>query len=730
MMNGVAPPNGPAQGGQGPLARRRLVAGKETAEVYAGDPLLNASIAIFDDRAMAKCLPRDVHERFKQCLITGDPTPEADQKVIADAMFMWARELGAVDFAHWFFPMRGGGGAVGGSVGAFKMDTLIDLDFGADSTIKPMKACLPSDRLFQGETDGSSFPNGGLRATHTAAAFTAWDRSSPPMVYEKVLRIPCSLLTHYGKCIDEKTPLLRSMNAIHTQGLRLLRAMGIAPEAKTLHSYLGWEQEFFVIDAEVFKKRPDLVNCGRTLIGKLPPRHQSADLNYFGPVPRRVEELLNNVQAQMLALGCAMAVKHNEVAPAQHEMSPVFCTANASADNNVLFMEACNREACALGLQVLFHEKPFAGINGNGKHSNWSVGTDTGLNFFHPGKNDASAKVYVTAIACLAFGLKNYNEMVRCSVAHAGNDHRLGAQEAPPAIISLYPGTGFEAHVDSIINGGDLLGYKAESRSQATGCSATMPIKANVEDRNRTAPFPFCGNRFEFRAVGSSQNCSFPVMVCNAIMASGMHHIAGKIEGGMSHRDAVASTFKDCRSVIFTGNGYSEEWPIEAERRGLPNLKNTPQALATWASAKNKSLFETLGIYSNEETEARAEIMYESYVTILSVEVETLVHMVETGIIPACAKDMAKYREFPKLSGGRNSLYESIVEETEKLKTLHSRCAQEFADSLHRTATSMCETVKPQMDVVRRLVDQAEGLLESGLYPYPTYQEILYSHHF
>lgn len=699
-------------------------------ELVTQDALSNMSSAIFDEEQMAKLLPADVFKRFQDCLLTGEPTPEADQKVIAEVMFTWARGLGATDFAHWFFPIRGGGGAVGGCLGAFKMDTLIDLDFSSKFANKPIKALLPHERLFLGETDGSSFPNGGLRATHTAAAFTTWDRSSPPFVIDKVLRIPCSFVTHLGKCIDDKTPLLRSADAVKVQGLRLLKAMGIAADAKNMHSYLGWEQEFFVVSADLYKQRPDLVNCGRTLIGKLPTRNQQAELNYFGPVPYRVDQLLMRVQEAMLKVGCPMAVRHNEVAPGQHEMSPVFRAASTSADSNVLFMEICNREACKLGLQVLFHEKPFAGINGSGKHANWSIGTDTGLNFFYPGKNDEGRLLFTTAIACLASGLSEYNELVRCSVAHAGNDHRLGAQEAPPAIISLYPGTGFEAHVESIIKGGPLLGYKAEKKMQSTGCSASMPIEANVEDRNRTAPFPFCGNRFEFRAVGSSQNCSYPIMVCNTVMASGMAKVAGLIEKGISHRDAVAQTFRESKHVIFTGNGYSAEWPVEAQKRGLPNLNTTPKAVAAWASDKNKKLFESMGIFNAEETEARAEVMYEAYVTTLSVEAKTMVGMLDTGIIPACVKDIAKYsiptqKPQPGMDGGRTELYQKIMAETSTLKKLLAT----NVDGLAKEATFLCDKVKPQMDQVRALVDQAEGLMETGLYPYPSYEALLYSHH-
>lgn len=692
----------------------------------AGDALTSAATADFNDKVMSERLPSDVFSRFKACLLSGEPTTEPDQKVIAEAMFKWARELGAVDIAHWFFPIRGGGGAVGGAVGAYKMETLVDLDFSSKAANKPFQACLPPEKLFQSETDGSSFPNGGMRVTHAAAAFTTWDRSSKPFVMGTTLVIPASFVTHYGKCIDDKTPLLRSTDAVKAQGLRLLKAIGIGTDASTMYSYLGWEQEFFVLDAKKYLARPDLVNCGRTLIGKLPTRNQQGDLNYFAPVPARVDALLQKVQAELLKVGCPMAVRHNEVAPGQHEMSPIFSCANQSADSNVLFMEICNREASKMGLQVLFHEKPFAGINGSGKHANWSVGTDTGINFFYPGKTDDAKKVYVTAIACLSYGLCQYNEMVRCAVAHAGNDHRLGAQEAPPAIISLYPGTGFEAHVEAIVAGGDLLGYKAEKKMQSTGCSSSMPIEANVEDRNRTAPFPFCGNRFEFRAVGSSQNCSFPVMICNTIMAAGMSHLSGLIEGGMSHRDAVAKVFSENKQVIFTGNGYSAEWPVEAAKRGLPNLKTTPEAIGAWASEKNKSLFETLNVFTAEETEARAEIMYENYITTLSIEAETLVKMIDTGIIPACTKDLATYKDFPAMAGERKTVYESIVAEVTKLKGMLGAAHK---DNLADEAAYWCTVVKPQMVTLRGAVDTAEGLIEASLYPYPNYEALIYSHH-
>jgi len=721
MHSFVAPP------GATTMARPAAVAAPKPA---TADALTKHSTKVFNEAMMGKyCGPRVVSV-FREAILTGAELDEPTKAAVAKGMYTWARENGATSFAHWFFPCRMGSGAVGGSLGAFKADTFIDLVWSSDATIKPFEATFPPERLFCGETDGSSFPNGGLRATHTAAAFTMWDRSSPVFILDGIMRIPCCFVSHYGKCLDLKTPLLRSSDAVSREGIRLLNNMGLqgpkARNAKTVHSYVGWEQEFFVIPADLFKKRPDLVNCGRTLFGQLPKRNQQMDLNYFGPIPVTVAKLLDTVEAKMMEIGVPMAVKHNEVAPGQHEMSPIFCVASASCDNNVCFMEICTNEAQKLGLVVLFHEKPFAGINGNGKHNNWSVGTDTGINWFYPGKNDEERLCFVTGVAALAWGLMEYNELVRVSVAHAGNDHRLGAQEAPPAIVSLYPGTGFEVHVDNIIQGGNLLDYVANKQKADPGCCAAEPIDTNVEDRNRTAPFPFCGNRFEFRAVGSSQNCAFPTTICNTIWAAGAAHISQYLESGMNLRDAVASTFNECRPVIFTGNGYSAEWPIEAAQRGLPNLNTTPLAIGGYRSEKCKQVLTAMGIFDGDEFEAFGETMYENYNSQLVVEVETMLAMVSQDICPALAKDMSIYKDAPQLAGERTSLYPQVISQASKLKSAMAR----LPEGLDAEAAYLCDVIKPEMMELRKLVDKAEGLMESGLYPYPTYEQILYSHHF
>jgi glutamine synthetase len=676
---------------------------------------------------MKKTLPKDVYERFQDALKTGEPTSDADQKAIADAMLKWARGLGATSFSHWFFPMRSGSGATGGMLGGLKYDAFIDKDWKSKSANKPFEEAFPAERLFVGETDGSSFPNGGLRVTHRAAAFTTWDRGSPPVVLGDTLLIPCAFLTQLGTSIDEKTPLLRSSDAIQREGLRLLKNMGKDSEATMIHNYLGWEQEFFVVDAELYKQRPDLVNCGRTLMGNLPPRNQQGSLCYFSPVPKSVDALMLNLQAKMVELGCPMIVRHNEVAPGQHEMSPIFTVSNASADQNVLFMQIANDEAAKYGLQVLFHEKPFAGINGSGKHSNWSVGTDTGTNFFAPGKTDDSLEIYCAGIACLAYGLNQHTQLVRSCVASAGNDFRLGAQEAPPAIVSLYPGVKFEEHVDAIINGGPLTGFSAERVMVDPGSRNTVNVPGGAEDRNRTAPFPHCGNRFEFRATGSSQNCSMPIAVCNTIFSSGMSHLSGLIEGGMSLRDAVAQMYKENRQIIFTGNGYSAEWPEEAAKRGLPNLKTAPEAARAYNCENSKEVFKKFGILEPEEVDARQELMYENYSICVSTEAETMIQMVDSGIVPACAKDLSIYKDAPKLAGDRPKVYDRITAETKKLQDMLGKVP---SDSAEKEAFYYCETVKPQMESLRSHLDKAEQLMSTDVYPFPTYEQLLYSHYF
>jgi len=679
----------------------------------------------WDDEKMKAALDSGVYQRFREANKSGADLDKADKKAIAKALFEWATGLGAVNFAHWFSPVRSGAPVgLGGSYG-MKHDTMIDLDFGSSEALKPITVELPYDRVFVGETDGSSFPNGGLRQTHTAAGFTAWDRTSPPIVRGETLYIPTAFVSHYGAALDEKTPLLRSQAAISKWGVKLLKAIGYQSDSEQVFSNVGWEQEFFVIDKEQFLARPDLRHTGRALIGLKPARNQQTDLNYFNLIPPRVKAFLEDCQGELLRCGVALAVYHNEVAPGQHEVSPIFSLTNVATDQNELCLEIMSDVAAAHGLVVLNHEKPFAGINGNGKHLNWGLNSETGKNLFVTGKTPEAQASFMTFVAALAWGLANYGDIVRTGVASAGNDHRLGAQEAPPAIISLYTGLGAEEKIDAIIAGGPLDGYGGEDRTIASGCNSVGPIGTRAEDRNRTAPFPFCGNRFELRACGSSQNIGFPLACVNTIMAAGCKHIVEMIEGGLSVRDAVAKTYEESRNVIFNGNGYSDEWPIEAEKRGLQNLRTTVAAVEQFAADKNKAIFSDMEVFTPEETEARQEIMFEQYVNAITCEATTLVEMMETGLIPAAAQDLARYAG-SSLAGKRPEIYEAIAAKTAALEAVLAAVPH---DSAHGAARYCLETVVPAMAECREAADAAESKMAADLYPFPTYTDVLLGHH-
>ena len=630
---------------------------------------------------------------------------------------------------HRFFPIRGGGGNLGSTAG-MKHDAFLDPDWSAPGIVgmKPFKATMPSRRLFTGESDGSSFPNGGLRVTHQAAAFTSWDRGSPPFIYGNTCYVPCAFVTHYGSAIDDKTPLLRAQDAINREGKRLLKNMGGYEDVKQVVSYLGWEQEFFVISKENYLKRPDLRACGRTLMGKASTKGQQMDLNYFAAMPPTVKACMEEIQAELIKIGCPLTVFHNEVAPGQHEISPFFTVTNVSSDLNQISMQICADVAARHDLVILFHEKPFAGINGSGKHNNWSVGTDTNINFFHPGKTEKQSTLFAAALAALTYALNQHNVVIRNSVANAGNDHRLGAQEAPPAIISLYPGTTFEAKIKEIIAGGELHGYYAGGSLLDAKCDNLQAIEAGREDRNRTAPFPFCGNRFEFRAVGSSQNCAFPMALVDTCYADGLRALSELLEGGATLRDACAQIFKENERVIFTGNGYSAEWPIEAEKRGLPNLKDSVEAASAFASAETKALFSRMGVLSEAEVDARAEVLFENYSAVIEIEAKTLLDMVHTGVEAALEEDLASYSD--KSSSRytkRKPAYDAVSVEADKLEDALTKVPHGDAQ---KEASYYAYTIKPMLGTVRAACDTAEGLVKKALWPYPDYTDVCYGHHF
>jgi len=535
-------------------------------------------------------------------------------------------------------------------------------------------------------------------------------------------------VTHYGDALDDKTPLLRSMDALNSQTVRLLRAMG---DTSTTRAYpvVGVEQEFFVVDKEMFLKRPDLRETGRTLIGVLPSRGQNTDLNYFGAIPPRVKAYLAECESELLKMGISLLVEHNEVAPGQHEVSPIFTPHNVAADQNQLLMEVLHTVALDHGLICLAHEKPFANLNGSGKHANWSLQTAEGLNLCDA--KSSSDEYLMATMSCLAYVMNVHGDVMRNGVASAANDHRLGAQEAPPAIMSLYTGVEMEKHIDAIIAGGALAGIPSGGAT-LTPATAISPFVSNLEDRNRTAPFPFCGNRFEFRAVGSSQNVAWPMTILNTAFAEAAGKLAGEIEGGATPRDAVAKMFQENRRAIFNGNGYSEDWNGaggEAELRGLLNIPSTTDALSLLVSKKNEALFSGQNVLNKAELEARGETYYEHYIAHITIEAGVLIEMLRTGVIPACAKDMQAYSgPAASLAGDRPAAYARVAETTDALRAVLAKADEQLSPETH--AEFLCNSVKPAMDKARAAADHAEALIDAEVYPYPSYRDIMFGHHY
>jgi glutamine synthetase len=666
---------------------------------------------------LAAAVGPDVWATFKDARDSGAPCDKKTGNAIAQALQDFAFANGAVNYAHWFSPVRSASEALSG----VKHDSFIDLDFGSDEIIKPIVDDFSGTKLFFGETDGSSFPNGGLRVTHTAAAYVSWDRMSPPFIKGDTLYIPASFIAWTGAALDEKTPLLRSQNAIQKEGIRLLRHLG-DNDAQKVVSNVGWEQEFFIVDRNMWLERPDLVASGRTLLGAAPPRGQQSSCHYFTRVYPRVKALMDDWCNAQIEAGICSAVFHNEVAPGQHEQSPVFSLTNVAADQNMLAMELLNDISAEHDLVPLYHEKPFAGINGSGKHSNWGLNTDTGKNLYAPGKTAETRSDFTCFVTALSHAITQHGDALRCSIATAGNDHRLGADEAPPAIMSLYTGNVMEAALKGVaFDGADLDCYNVPPTMIPTGTPNVADIAGAPEDRNRTAPIPFCGNRFEFRAVGSTQNIAFPMAVLNTAVADGCAAISDKIEAGSSPRDAVAAVLADNWHGIFNGDGYSDDWQVEAGKRGLLNLKTTPEAWATFDSPKNVALFEKHGVFSEAETHARKSIALDHYSMTIEIEGSALLKMLDTAVVPALAKDLETYSSFD--SGvDRKSLYGEVTAGTNALR----EALGSIPEGDQEAADYCVGTLKPAMDAVRAKTDEAENLCEN--WPFPSYQEILFNH--
>ena len=682
---------------------------------------------VFNEKVMKERLPKDTYKALKKCKDEGIPLDMSVATVVANAMKDWALEKGATHYTHWFQPMTG--------VTAEKHDSFISPTDGGGAIME-----FSGKELVRGEPDASSFPSGGLRATFEARGYTAWDPTTYAFVKDGSLYIPTVFFSYGGEALDKKTPLLRSMDELSKQALRVLRLFGDTTTKKVIAT-VGPEQEYFLIDKKMYDQREDLIMTGRTLFGAKPPKGQEMDDHYFGALKPRVSNYMKDLDEELWKLGILAKTKHNEVAPAQHELAPIFGDANTAADHNQLTMEIMKNVAAKHGLVCLLHEKPFAGVNGSGKHDNWAISTDTGKNLLDPGKTPRDNAQFLLFLVAIIKGVDDYQEMLRCTVASAGNDHRLGANEAPPAVVSVFLGSELNAVLESIEKG---TVYKGQQESSLdVGVDALPHIPQDTTDRNRTSPFAFTGNKFEFRMLGSEQSISGPNIALNTIVAEELCQFADKLEKSKNfNKDLQAllqQTLKEHKRIIFNGNGYDDSWIGEAEARGLANLKNTPEAMRAYISKKNIKLFTKHNIYTETEMKARYEIHLESYSKIINIEAQTTVDMVKRDILPA----VSAYTDALSSSIlGKRAVSKDIpcIADTELLKKLSSlsdglygKCADlekaliKVPEDTQKAALYYHDKVFALMQEMRAITDEMETMTASEYWPYPTYGEMLFN---
>ena len=684
---------------------------------------------VFNERTMEQYVPQAAMDVWRECLRLEKPLPLSAANDIADAMKNWALEHGATHFTHWFQPLTG--------VTAEKHESFIK-NIGGGQVIMDFSG----KELVCGEPDASSFPSGGLRATFEARGYSAWDPTAFAFIKDGSLCIPTVFCSYGGEALDKKTPLLRSMEAVSREAVKILRLFG-DDTVQRVTPQIGAEQEYFLIDKALYLQREDLRLCGRTLFGNKPPKGQELDDHYFGAIRPRVAKYMQDLDEELWKLGVLSKTKHNEVAPAQHEMAPIYTDANTANDQNQLVMETMKKVAERHGLVCLLHEKPFAGVNGSGKHINWSLATDTGKNLFSPGKTPAQNASFLLFLAAFVKGVDEYQELLRCSVAFAGNDHRLGAQEAPPAIISIFLGDELESIVDSIVSQNSYAG--AEHRTLRIGVDVLPSIPQDTTDRNRTSPVAFTGNKFEFRMPGSSQSIAGPVTILDAIMAEELSRFYQALEGAEDFNktlhELVRQAFAEHRRIIFGGNGYEAAWIEEAERRGLANLANTAQALPKYILPKNIELLTHQGVYSREEILSRHEIHMEKYCKVIRIEAQTLVDMVQHEILDAssayqerlCATVLRKREAAPEITCHvEKSLASTLAirneELLEEMVALKTALETEPADAtMDERVAYYHDVVEAGMEKVRTTVDQLEALTATRDWPYPTFYELLFS---
>ena len=686
---------------------------------------------VFNDKVMRSKLPKDMYKALKKTIENGTHLELDVANSVAVAMKEWATENGATHYTHWFQPMT--------NVTAEKHDSFIS-PTGDGQVIMDFSG----KELVKGEPDASSFPSGGLRATFEARGYTAWDPTSPAFIKDGTLYIPTAFCSYSGEALDKKTPLLRSMQTLDKEATKLLHIIG-NKDVKHVNTTVGPEQEYFLVDKELYKQRKDLVFCGRTLIGAPAPKGQEMEDHYFGALKPRVAAYMHDLDVELWKLGIPAKTKHNEVAPAQHELAPVFDTTNVAVDHNQLTMEVMKKVADKHGLVCLLHEKPFEGINGSGKHNNWSMITDTGVNILDPGKTPAENTQFLIFLTAVIKAVDEYADVLRISVASAGNDHRLGANEAPPAVVSVFLGDELTEVLKSIENDEYFAGSRAVQMD--IGAKVLPHFVKDNTDRNRTSPFAFTGNKFEFRMLGSEASVANPNIILNTAVAECVHQFAEQLKNVPEDKmedaihELIKKTIIDHKRVIFNGNGYTDEWIEEATKRGLFNLKSTPDALPQWIADKNIELFTKYHIFTKEEIESRYEIWLESYSKILNIESNTMVEMVQKDFLPSvfayidkvAATAVAKksvVSDVSTASEGKliKELSQLADEISTGLETLRADTAKALAteDPL-ANAKAYQTVVLSDMDELRKSVDAAETLIPDALLPYPTYDKLLFS---
>ena len=687
---------------------------------------------VFNDTVMQERLPKKVYKDLKKTIEEGKELDLATADVIAHEMKEWAIEKGATHYTHWFQPLTG--------VTAEKHDSFISAPLPSGKVLMSFSG----KELIKGEPDASSFPSGGLRATFEARGYTAWDCTSPAFVRHDAagatLCIPTAFCSYKGEALDQKTPLLRSMQVINEQSLRLLRLFGNTTAKKVTPS-VGPEQEYFLVDAEKFMQRKDLIYTGRTLFGAMPPKGQELDDHYFGTIRQRIAGFMKDVNEELWKVGVSSKTQHNEVAPAQHELAPIYAEANVALDHNHLVMQTLKRVACQHGMKCLLHEKPFAGVNGSGKHDNWSLTTDDGKNLLDPGDTPHENIQFLLVLTCILKAVDEHADLLRESAADPGNDHRLGANEAPPAIVSVFLGEQLEDVLNQLISTGEATHSLAEGILK-TGVDTLPDFTKDATDRNRTSPFAFTGNKFEFRMVGSRDSIAGPNVVLNTIVADAFAEACDVLEKAddfdLAVHDLIKKYATEHQRIVFGGNGYSDEWVAEAERRGLPNIKSMVEAIPALTTDKAINLFEKYKVFTKAELESRAEIKYENYSKAINIEARTMIDMATKQIIPAVikyTKELADTINAVKSAGADVSVQSELLTEISAL-LVESKSALKALTEVTEKAAEMEEgeeqaryyhfTVVQAMDALRAPVDKLEMIVDKEAWPMPSYGDLMF----